>query len=117
MVTVKAVTITVDSLLSRPKLDCDMGYDMAVKGASVVVCTKVRKYDFVEHSLIMSQIGSSTWHCFYPFGYIVHGHQDVLAILGLGERPHEINPHTSKSSTWRLFMRGIASRELMFPCF
>ena len=37
MVMVKAMTITVDSLLSRPKLDCDMGYDAAVKGASVIV--------------------------------------------------------------------------------
>ena len=34
---VKAMTITVNSLLSRPKLDCDVGYDVAVKGASVVV--------------------------------------------------------------------------------
>ena len=37
MATVKATTIIVDSLLLRPKLDCDVGYDMAVKGASVVV--------------------------------------------------------------------------------
>ena len=37
MPTVKAMTITVDSLLPRPKLDCDVGYDTAVKGASVVV--------------------------------------------------------------------------------
>ena len=32
-----AITITADSLLSRPKLDCDGGYDAAVKGPSVVV--------------------------------------------------------------------------------
>ena len=32
---VKAMTITVDSLLARPKLDYDVGYDAAVKGASV----------------------------------------------------------------------------------
>ena len=37
MPTVKAMTITVDSLLLRPKLDCDMGYDIDVKGVSVVV--------------------------------------------------------------------------------
>ena len=37
MPTVKAMTITVDSLLPMPKLDCDVGYDVAVKGASVVV--------------------------------------------------------------------------------
>jgi hypothetical protein len=37
MPTVKAMTITADSLLSRPKLDCDVGYDVAVKGLSVVV--------------------------------------------------------------------------------
>jgi hypothetical protein len=37
MPTVNAMTITVDSLLPRPKLDCNVGYDAAVKGASVVV--------------------------------------------------------------------------------
>ena len=37
MPTVKAMTITIESLLPRPKLDCDVGYDAAVKGASVVV--------------------------------------------------------------------------------
>jgi len=37
MVTVKAMTITVDSLLPRLKLDCDVGYGTTVKGASVVV--------------------------------------------------------------------------------
>jgi hypothetical protein len=37
MPTVKAMTITIDNLLPRPKLDCDVGYDAAVKGASVVV--------------------------------------------------------------------------------
>ena len=36
MPTVKAMTITVDSLLPRPKLDCDWGYDVAVKGLNVV---------------------------------------------------------------------------------
>ena len=37
MPTVKAMTITVKSLLPRPKLDCDVGYDTAIKGASVVM--------------------------------------------------------------------------------
>jgi len=37
ILTVMAMTITVDSLLPRPKLDCDRGYDVAVKGLSVVV--------------------------------------------------------------------------------
>ena len=37
MSTVKTMTITVDSLLPRPKLDCDVGYDAAVKDVSVVV--------------------------------------------------------------------------------
>ena len=45
MSTVKAMTITVDSLLPRPKLDCDWGYDVAVKGLSVVVIL------FLEHLL------------------------------------------------------------------
>jgi hypothetical protein len=34
---VKAMTITVDRLLPRPKLDYDVGYNATVKGASVVV--------------------------------------------------------------------------------
>ena len=37
MPTVKAMTITVDSLLPMPKLDYDMGYNATVKGAIVVV--------------------------------------------------------------------------------
>jgi hypothetical protein len=32
-----AMTITVDSLLPRPKLDYDGGYNVAVKGLNVVV--------------------------------------------------------------------------------
>ena len=38
--TVMAMSITADSLLPRPKLDCDVGYDAAVKGASVVVLSQ-----------------------------------------------------------------------------
>jgi hypothetical protein len=37
MAIVKAMTITVESLLPKPKLDCNVGYDTAVKGTSVVV--------------------------------------------------------------------------------
>jgi hypothetical protein len=37
MATVKAMTIIVDSLLSRSKLDYNVGYDATVKGAGVVV--------------------------------------------------------------------------------
>jgi hypothetical protein len=37
MVTVKAMTITIDNSLPRLKLDCDVGYDVAVKGVNVVV--------------------------------------------------------------------------------
>jgi hypothetical protein len=39
MAKVKAMTTIVDSLLPRPKLDCDVGYDMAVKGASAASAT------------------------------------------------------------------------------
>jgi len=41
MLTMKVVTITVDSLLPMPKLDCDMGYDAVVKGAGVVVLVQI----------------------------------------------------------------------------
>ena len=37
-----AMTIIVDSLLPRPKLDCDVGYDVAMKGPSVVVHVRPR---------------------------------------------------------------------------
>jgi hypothetical protein len=37
MPTVKAMTITIDSLPPRPKLNCDVHYDAAMKGASIVV--------------------------------------------------------------------------------
>jgi hypothetical protein len=37
MPTVKAMTITIDCLLPRLKLNCDVSYDAAVKGASVAV--------------------------------------------------------------------------------
>ena len=40
MTMVKAVTITIDSLLLRPKCGCDGGYDVVVKGPSVVVVYK-----------------------------------------------------------------------------
>ena len=43
MAMVKAMTITVDSLLLRPKLDSDVGYDTIVKGASVVVVVLARR--------------------------------------------------------------------------
>ena len=43
MATVKAMTITIDSLLPRPKLDYDVGYDATMKGASVVVCYRCTK--------------------------------------------------------------------------
>ena len=42
MSTVKAMTITVDSLPPRPKCGYDGGYDVAVKGPSVVVSRAVR---------------------------------------------------------------------------
>jgi hypothetical protein len=43
MPTVKAMTITIDSLPPRLKLDSDVGYNAAVKGASIVVKGRVMK--------------------------------------------------------------------------
>ena len=37
----KAMTITADSLLPRPKLNCDRGYDTAVKPLSVVMYASI----------------------------------------------------------------------------
>jgi hypothetical protein len=39
MLTMEAMTMTVDSLLPRLKLDCDGSYDVVVKGLNVVVVT------------------------------------------------------------------------------
>ena len=38
---VMAMSITTDSLLLRPKMDYDVGYDAAVKGASVIVIVQL----------------------------------------------------------------------------
>jgi len=43
MMMVMAMTITVDILLLRPKLDYDGGYDAAVKGLSIVVPKSIEK--------------------------------------------------------------------------
>ena len=53
---VMAMSITADSLLARPKLDCNVGYDAAVKGASVVV--NDASSNMVDHKLYRSMIGS-----------------------------------------------------------
>jgi hypothetical protein len=46
----KAMTITIDSLPPRPKCGCDGGYNVAVKGPSVVVCEeKVRGFEAINH--------------------------------------------------------------------
>ena len=47
MMTVMAMTIAVDSLLSRPKCGCDGGYDVAVKGLSVVVYQHIVIYWYI----------------------------------------------------------------------
>ena len=44
IVTVMTTTITADSLLPRPKLDCDVGYDAAVKGTCIVVNVVIISY-------------------------------------------------------------------------
>ena len=44
MTTVKAMTITVDSLLPRPKLDCNVAYDAAVKDPNIVVLVHKLSY-------------------------------------------------------------------------
>ena len=52
MATVKAMTITVDSLLPRMKLDYDVGYDATMKGASVVVIPKRNLYQLTQALLL-----------------------------------------------------------------
>ena len=54
MAMVKAMTITVDNSLPSLKLDCDVGYDVAMKGASVVVN--------VSHSFWVEAINTA---CYY----------------------------------------------------
>jgi hypothetical protein len=57
---VKAMTITVDSLLPRPKLDYDVCYDAAVKGASVVVCQVLKWTNGVHTHTLLHPWGHHT---------------------------------------------------------
>jgi hypothetical protein len=54
-------------------------------------CSKTREYDLVEHLAGMLGIGSSARNCLHPLGDVIHNDQDVLAIMGLFELPHEVN--------------------------
>jgi len=48
----------------------------------------------MKHSTSTHGVGSSVWQSFHPFLYVVDSDEDVLAILGLLEWPHEVNvPH------------------------
>ena len=68
MPTVKAMTITVDNLLPRPKLDCDVGYDVAMKGASVVVLLKSKVlYSYASASPSQHATASTTSALVSPF--------------------------------------------------
>ena len=59
MPTVKAMTITVDSLLPMPKLDCDVGYDAVVKGVSVVMYSAYKTIDEVGNMILW--YGAYSW--------------------------------------------------------
>jgi hypothetical protein len=54
------MTITVDSLLPRPKLDCDVGYDVAVKGASVVgfALSRVWSFFFTKYQVLRASLSA-----------------------------------------------------------
>jgi hypothetical protein len=54
-------------------------------------CSKMRKYNFMEHFVGVLGAGSSARNCLHPFGDVIHSDQDVLAIMGLLEWPHEVN--------------------------
>jgi hypothetical protein len=59
MPTVKAMTITINSILSRLKLDYDVGYDAAVKGASIVVQVLfdyLQLWDLVDNTILQHDI-------------------------------------------------------------
>ena len=72
MPTVKATTITVDSLLPRPKLDYDVGYDAAMKGASVVLCGGSGEILILLCSL-KTYLSFETWKYLQEnMGYLIH---------------------------------------------
>jgi hypothetical protein len=59
MPTVKAMTITINSILSRLKLDYDVGYDATVKGASIVVQVLfdyLQLWDLVDNTILQHDI-------------------------------------------------------------
>ena len=46
-------------------------------------CAKPWKDNLMEHLSGMLSIRSPAWQSFYPFGFIIHGDYDILAIKGL----------------------------------
>jgi hypothetical protein len=55
MATVRAMTITADSLLPRPKCNYDGDYDVDVKGLIVVVMVQVEVWLFFGGGILMLQ--------------------------------------------------------------
>ena len=46
------------------------------------------EHNFMEHLEGMLGICYLAWHGFYPFGDVIHGGQDILAIMRLGKSYH-----------------------------
>ena len=54
-------------------------------------CAKPWKDNLMEHFAGVLSICCPTWYGFYTFGDVIHGDQDILAIMGLWKRSHIID--------------------------
>ena len=56
--------------------------------------SKTMEDNLMKHPAGMLGVCGPAWHCLYPLRHIVNGHQDILAVIGLWERSHEVDaPH------------------------
>ena len=54
-------------------------------------CAKPWNDNIIEHFMGVLSISSPARQGFYPFGHVIHGDQDILAIMGLWKRSHIID--------------------------
>jgi hypothetical protein len=80
--------------------------------------SKTREYDLVEHLAGVLGVGDSARICLHPLGDVIHSDEDVLAIMGLLEWPHEVNtPYVEQFNLkvvceWHCIASGDASLQL-----
>ena len=79
--------------------------------------SKAREYCLLEHSFGAPWVGRNTRKCFYPFGHIVHNHQDVLALLWHRGGTHEVYSPYVKNFHMKVTLQGHSISGIDIPVF